>query len=598
MLRLTEEQIQIKLDQIDAYTEAKTASDGSLFDANANVTQKTAVSLDAEITKDIKIQVNRALIKREINEAFGSELADQYISDLESHLIYTHDETSLLPYCVSINMYPFLLKGMESLSESATASSKPEHLRSFCGSYVNLVQYVASNYAGAVATTEFLMYFDYFARKDFGDKYLETHSDIVAQELQGVIFLLNQDTAARGGQCIFSNIATFDKYFFEGIFGDFMFPDMTKPSWDSLEKLQEYWHVWFRKERTKKLLTFPVVTHCAIANEEESGWKDQDSADFIAKEMSLGGEFFIYTSPTADSLASCCRLRNEIGENDFSYSLGAGGVATGSKNVITLNVNRMYQTAVKLEDIVARIHKYQVAFNNHFAKWVDQGLLPVFTSGMISLEDQFSTIGVNGVLEGAEYLGYNISNNPEYTQFLCDFLGKIKALNKQATIEYGCKFNTEFVPAENLGVKNANWDKKDGLIVPRDCYNSYMYIVEDEMNILDKMDLHGGKILGNLDGGSALHWNLDEHLTVDQYGIILKALVIKGSNYFCVNVKKTCCNDCNRITAETSRTCPKCGSPNVDYATRVIGYLKKVKNFAKARRIEEGDRDYDETKVR
>lgn len=151
--------------------------------------------------------------------------------------------------------------------------------------------------------------------------------------------------------------------------------------------------------------------------------------------------------------------------------------------------------------------------------------------------------------------------------------------------------------AENLGVKNANWDRKDGLIVPRKCYNSYMYIVEDEMNIFDKMDLHGGDILNNLDGGSALHWNLDEHLTPDQYGVILQSLIVKGSNYFCVNVKKTCCNDCKSITAETSKTCPKCGSENVDYATRVIGYLKKIKNFAKARRVEEGERNYEETPV-
>lgn len=332
-------------------------------------------------------------------------------------------------------------------------------------------------------------------------------------------------------------------------------------------------------------------TYFKIRSIEEVNYSD----DIYCFEMENKDEPY-FTLPNG-IITHNCRLRNEVSDNQFSYSLGAGGVATGSKNVITINVNRMYQTGVNLEDIIDRVHKYQVAFNNHFKSDYEAGLLPVFNSGMISLEDQFLTIGVNGVVEGAEFLGYNIDNNQYYREFLSTFLGKIKELNKEATAKYGCKFNTEFVPAENLGVKNADWDRKDGLFVPRDCYNSYMYIVEENMNILDKMDIHGGEILNNLDGGSAIHWNLDEHLTEDQYGKILDALVIKGSNYFCVNVKKTCCNDCSSITAETSKTCPKCGSENVDYATRVIGYLKKVKNFAQARRTEEGDRFYDDIKV-
>lgn len=591
MVRLRKDQLAKKKDWVNKYKQAETAAEGSTLDANANVTQKTAVTLQAEMNKDINIQVNRALIQDIITERFSVELGEQYIKDLESHLIYTHDETSLLPYCVSLNMYPFLLDGMKSFG-SENASEAPTHLRSFCGSYVNLIQYVAANFAGAVATTEFLMYFDYFARKDFGDNYLGTHRDIIRQELQGVIYLLNQDTSARNGQSVFSNIATFDKYFFEGIFGEFMFPDMTAPNWETLKQLQQFWHEWFREERTKKLLTFPVVTHCAIANEEKTDWKDKDNANFIAKEMSEGGEFFIYTSDTADSLASCCRLKNEISDNDFSYSLGAGGVATGSKNVIAININRMTQTGVKLDDIVTRVHKYQVAFNIHFEDWVQHGLLPVYTSGMISLDKQFSTIGINGVVEAAEYLGYTISDNKEYKTYLKNILGTIKALNKKASIEYGCKINTEFCPAENLGKKNATWDKKDGLKVNREVYNSYMYLVEDDLPLIDKLTLHGGEILSNLDGGSAVHWNNDERLTKEQYRIILASLVKTGSNYFCENVKKTCCNTCQTITANTYKVCPECGSDNIDYATRVIGYLKRIKNFSNARQDEESTRTY------
>ncbi len=589
MIKLTDAQIEAKLEWMDNYVNAKNAATGSTLDANANVSMKNIATMDAEFSKDFKIQINREMIKRKIREEFGDDLAKQYIRDVQSHLIYVHDETSLSPYCVSINMYPFLTEGMMGIGGD---SGKPNHLTSFCGNFINLVFAIASQFAGAVATVEFLMYFDHFARKDYGDNYLETNYDLIMQQMQGVVYALNQPAAARGYQSVFWNISTFDEFFFDGMFSDFAFPDFSKPSWESLDKLQQEFHKWFRQERTKKLLTFPVVTHAAISNDEGTDWKDLESADFIADEMSKGGEFFIYTSKTADSLASCCRVRNEVDDNTFSYSLGAGGVATGSKNVITINMNRLTQEGHSLTELISRIHKYQVAFDKHFKEWQANGLLPVYDAGFISLDKQYLTIGLNGVVEAAEYLGYEISNNDEYKTWLTETLSTFKTMNKEAKEQYGLMFNTEVVPAENLGVKNAKWDRADGLIVPRDCYNSYFYIVEDNGNLIDNMILHGGEIVGSLDGGQAHHRNHDRRLKFPQYRSLLRSLVITGNNYFCENVPKTCCNECDTITADNLKCCPNCNSSNVDYAARVIGYLKRVRSYSHDRQIEHSDRAY------
>ena len=38
--------------------------------------------------------------------------------------------------------------------------------------------------------------------------------------------------------------------------------------------------------------------------------------------------------------------------------------------------------------------------------------------------------------------------------------------------------------------------------------------------------------------------------------------------------------------------CPKCGSKNIDYATRIIGYLKRISNFSEARQKEAAKRFY------
>lgn len=586
---------------INSYTASSNAATASKYDANANVTVKNIATLSSELNKYDRIMLNRHLMTEKITELFGEEHAIEYIRQLNDHEIYTHDETSIMPYCASINMYPFLFDGMTKLGGDSKA---PKNIDSFCGSFINLVFSLSAQFAGAIATVEFLMYFDYFARLEWGENYHKRYEETatlgrrsqtiekrIESYLQQVIYSVNQPAAARGYQSVFWNISIFDKYYFDSIFGDFKFPDGTPPNWDSLNMLQQKFLSWFNKERTRSLLTFPVVTAALLT--ENNDIKDEQYRDIISKELSEGQSLFIYMSESADSLASCCRLRSELTDNTFSYSLGAGGVSTGSINVITMNINRMIQKGLSIEEEVQKVHKYQVAYYSIIDSYYNNGLLPAYSAGFISLKKQFLTIGVNGLVEAAESKGISIVDSREYNDFVDGVLYPIFEQNKLAKIKYGHMFNTEFVPAENLGVKNAKWDKAEGLTVNRECYNSYFYVVEsDKTNPIDKFILHGKKYVKYLDGGSALHLNLDEHLDQAQYRQLLRVAAINKTNYWTVNVKNTVCNVCGYIDKSTLSSCPKCGSTDIDYATRVIGYLKRVKSFSSARQVEEHDRTY------
>lgn len=609
------------------YAKASNAATGSKYDSNANVTEKNIVTLNGELFKGDIIKVNRTILTDKIREMYGEDLAKEYIRQLESHELYKHDETSIMPYCVAITMYPFLLEGLQPIGG---LSAKPKNLDSFCGMFVNLVFAISSQFAGAVATGEFLMYFDYFARKEWGDDYwkyadancqlrftTDTNSEgadkpintakvtsmltiekVIEQKFQQIVYSINQPAAARNFQSVFWNISYFDKYYFEGLFGEFVFPDGTKPVWDSLNWLQKKFMSWFNEERTKCILTFPVETVALLTDGEDI--RDKEWADFTAEMYSKGHSFFTYTSDSADSLSSCCRLRNEVSDNQFSYSLGAGGIATGSKSVMTLNINRLVQDAVNkgydmidyLRSQVQKVHKFQTAYNELLKDYLKDGLLTVYTAGFINLKKQYLTVGVNGVIEAAEFLGIEVSDNDTYREFMQSILKTISDENRKAKTKE-LMFNTEFVPAENLGVKHANWDRKDGYFVPRDCYNSYFYAVEDtSLTIFDKFKLHGKEYVKYLDGGSALHMNLEEHLTKDQYRNLLKVAAVNGTNYFTFNIPNTICNDCGHIDKRYLHECPKCGSKNIDYATRIIGYLKRISNFSEARQKEASKRYY------
>ena len=603
------EKYQPYLDYIEEYANSKNAATGSRVDANANVENKNITTLTGELYKKDGIGINRLRMWKKIKELYGQEQADKYIEQLESHLIYRHDETNpLLPYCTSITMYPFLFSGLEKIGGGSGA---PHNLDSFCGEFVNLCFAIASQFAGAVSTPEFISYMDYFIRKDYGNDYY-LHTDkvvdlsarhrtidkVITDHFEQVAYSLNQPAAARNFQSIFWNIAYFDKPYFDGMFSEFVFPDGSSMQWESVSWLQKRFMKWLNAERTKKILTFPVETLNLLDDGKE--YVDKEWADFAAEMWAEGHSFFCYNSDSADSLSSCCRLKNGIAENVFSFTLGAGGISTGSKAVITTNINRLVQNAVRDGvDISERVReqaiknqKYLLAFNEILKDELKAGLLPIYNAGYISLEKQYLTQGINGFAEGAEFLGIDISPNEKYYEYGEMILRPIMEENRKAKTKE-VMFNTEFVPAENLGVKNAKWDKEDGYFVPRDCYNSYFYRVEDDgLSVLDKFMLHGDRLTKYLDGGSANHMNLSEHLSKAQYRQLLDVAAKVGCSYFTYNIPNTICNKCGHISKHYMDHCEECGSEDVDYITRVIGYAKRVSKYSEARQKEAAKRYY------
>lgn len=632
---------------IHDYMKASNAATGSKFDANANVENKNIVTMGNELHKYKNILDNRKMMYDRISKLYGKELADMYFQDICSHRLYKHDETATpgVPYCVAVTLYPFLLDGLTKLGGISTP---PTDLKSFCGEFINLVYSISSQFAGAVATPEYLMYMDYFIRKDYGDDYLTKLHDkveinrkgrnleqVIENCFQQVVHSMNMPAGNRGYQTVFWNVGYFDKQYFDGVFGDFRFPDGTAPKWETLNWLQKKFMKWFNQERSRYILTFPVETMAMLTDGKDI--VDQEYADFTSEMWAEGHSFFVYLSNSPDSLSSCCRLRNSLKDledkehnhNTHQFSMGTASVATGSKSVMTINLNRVIQDAVRgwskargaqisdgkqfdlksytddkesvyaavshaLTEITERVHKYQTAFNSLIKDFFEANMLPVYTAGFIHIRNQYLTVGVNGLTDAAEFLGLEIGDNSEYSDFVNMVLETINISNRKDKTK-DCMFNTEFVPGENLSVKNYGWDAADGYFVSQkhEMYSSYFFNPEDtSLSVLDKMKLHGEKYVKYLDGGSACHINISEHLSKEQYRQLLRVASQNGTNYFTFNVRNTVCNDCGYISKDTLYVCPKCGSKNLDYLTRIIGYLKRVSSFSEPRQREERVRAY------
>ena len=616
------------------------AATSSNTDPNANTAIKNVASLEAEVYKDENRLIQRQRMKDKLNELFP-ELAKQYEKDLNSHIIYTHDEASTpVPkfYCMAVSLYPLMSEGVGNI-DGVTPTS-PNDLESFSGQLTNLIFTLSSQCKGAVAVGSYFVALNYYTIMEFGDKWYDkldlcatspyikiqrTVRDRIYKAFSQFVWGINQPAGNRAYQSPFVNISYFDKTYFEAMFGEFYYPDGTKPEWKAIDILQRLFMKWFNKLRTKAIVAFPVETFAMVHNGKDI--IDKEYKDLCAEMYAEGHSFFTYISDSADSLASCCRLRNQVDKNTFSPTSGLTGIMTGSCNVITLNINRIIQDCFKniihpddynkleinacwknkygkenvkhyLENILDRVYKYHIAYKTILYDWEDAGMFTCCNAGYIHIKKLYSTIGINGLNEAAEFLGLKVNNNEEYIEFLQLILSTIKEQNAKYSINDKKRpflFNSEVVPAESLSSKNYNWDKKDGYEVPsnRNLYNSYFFLQNDNnISVLDKMYLHGNSTYQYTDGGSACHINLEEHLSKEQYLKLIDYAIREGTSYFTFNIPNSKCEDCGYITKHPIVECPKCHSKNISQYTRIIGYLRPVKLFSIDRQIEAGTRVY------
>lgn len=594
--------VERNLQFIDNFIKSDNTANATIDD-NSNVSTHNIAVMNTEIHKEDNKETNIRIWRDKIKELYGKKIAEQFIVDLNT-ICYAHDLSSQIgmPYCVAISLYPFLLNGIKDIGGLSAA---PKNIDSFCGLFVNLVFAIASQYKGAVATPGVLLCMDYFLRKEWGDDYYIKNDVIITsdhclrkmtiksqihQYFQQICYSLMQPSGSRGNQACFWNLSIFDKPFFDTMYGDFYFPDGTKPKWESLSWLQKDFMHWLNQERLKCILTFPVVSLCLIYQDHK--FLDEELYQFAAQEYSEGDSFFTYISDSADSLSSCCRLSSKISKPQFNFTNGQLSEMTGSKNVITLNLNRIIQDWYKsigciptvgnqqdslkfyLINILERVYKYQIAYNEILKYLHKNDLLTVYNAGFIDMKKQYLTIGINGLNQAAEYLGMKCNKNKNYEDF-CSFI--FSTIKEQNTLHKtdDCMFNTEFVPAESAAIKLYNRDKQDGYWVPNDTnlYASYIFKPNDpNISVLDKLYLHGNSVCGdNLDGGSAAHIGLDSHLSKEQYLKIIKYAAEVGCKYFTFNVPNSECDDCGYITKVPIKECPKCGSKNISYYDRVIG---------------------------
>lgn len=621
--------IRERMDFIDNYSEStENAAQSSETDTNANVTVKNIANLEGEVYKTTNRIIQRQRMKDILNKMFP-EVAKQYSRDLENHIIYTHDEASSpvpKPYCMANTLFPLMVDGVGNID--GVTPCAPNDIQSFSGQVTNLAFLLSSQIKGAVALGDYIIALNYYVIKEFGSEWYKktdiiinnsnqlktiTIKKAIEKGMKQFIYGVNQPAGNRSYNSPFTNLSFYDHTYFKSLFEDFYYPDGTQPQWEAIDVLQRIFLNLHRELRLIKPLTFPVTTIAMVHDNKDI--IDKEYKDLCAGEWSKGSSHFAYINNSPTSLASCCRVLNEISENTFSSTTGMTGIMTGSCNVITLNINRIVQNAYRkyklnsgnlnnyikneLISILERVYKYHIAYKSKLYELEEKHMFAPSNGGYIYLKKLYSTIGLIGYFEAAKFLKIDPSNNENYFNFLQLIFGTVKDQNKLHSIhdkKHPYLFNSEAVPGESLAVKLYKWDKQDGYEVPEEqnLYNCYFYNPWDNTSVLNKFILHGSKISKFCDGGQAAHINLNEHLSKEQYLKLIDFAIVNGTNYFTFNIPMSECQECKHIVNAPIHKCPICGSDKITYWTRIIGYLRPVTAWGNARNKEFSRREYNQ----
>lgn len=581
---------------IDGFIDSSNTANASI-DPSANVFQKDICSMESEMSKPHSKLLAFNKIFYEIKKARGLEKAQHWLENEWNGAFYLHDAASSTskPYCYAYDLTQLAEKGLYFIENFAGGA--PKHLTTFTDFVAEFTSYASNRSSGAVGLPDFLIWSYYFWKKDVENGYyVKSPLYYQQQEFQRVIFKLNQPYL-RKDQSAFTNMSLFDRPYLEAIFGGREFPDGTFVI-DEIEEIMEYQKSFMEvcsDIRSHNMMTFPVLTFSLLYQDNQ--FVDQEFAKWACKHNMKWNDSNFYCSDKVTSLSNCCRLLSDI-EDSYFNSIGGTALEVGSVKVNTINLARIaYESEGNIDDYLDILCERVIecldtldTVRHIITRNIEKGLLPNYTQGLISLENQYNTIGINGIYETLKFFNMTLEDefgNVSYTdagvEFAEDILGMINEVKSNYIAKKDYKGNIEQVPAERCA---AILKQKDMMLYPDEVidemplYGNQWIPLGVKSTLFEKISLSA--ILDKAcSGGSIAHLNLEAPLTdFNEAWRLLNYIASEGVTYFafCTRI-----NTCEHNHAFFGKTCSTCGGAVKTTWTRIVGFLTPISSYSKER---------------
>lgn len=594
-------------DFIDNFIDSETVADASV-DGSANVGQKDIVSLINEMPKPHQKLLAFNKIYYEINKEYDFKTANDWLrNEWDGHL-YMHDAntTSFVHYCFAYDLKDLAEKGLFFIDNFN--AEPPQHLETFVDFVKEFVSWTCNRSSGAVGLPNLVPYMYYFWKKDCKEGYFTVSPEKYAkQQIQRLIYALNQPFLRGGIQSAFTNTSVFDRPYLEALFGGAMFPDESFMI-DEIEEIIEFQKLYMEtmsEIRSKNMMTYPVSSISLL--KQNGQFVDEEFAKWACLHNMKWNDSNIFADSSVNSLSNCCRLKSNIEDLGYFNSIGGTALKVGSVKVNTINLARLAlenktekDYLVALRNIVELDLKALHCVRKIIKRNVDKGLLKNFSLGLVGFEHLYNTVGFIGIYETMKAFGYTKQDkfgNTYYTEDAERFGREIFKVMQLAIdnfkLDKDYMINKEAIPGESAAAKLM---KKDKLLYPD--------------RVIDDLPLYGNQFIplgikttlqervriaamfdGFCNGGSILHVNIDAPFNnFDQAWKMLNYITDQGVTYFAFNTK---IQACKKNHAFYGKVCPECGGEVETEYTRIVGFYVPVKTYSKERKAEFNLREWE-----
>ncbi len=586
--------------------ENKSVADNTI-DPNANVQIRNIATYQTESVKGIEKLNSLYLLWVNAKKLYGTREANTLIEKEINKEINIQDAVhAYKPYCWAFDTYDVLEKGLPFVTNYPSVPAK--HSDVFLQHVIQLLQYAAPQLVGATAIPNVLVIYSALLKYDSEDENYpipdyrvdeKMFNRYFEQRMQEFVFLLNQPL--RQVQSTFTNITIFDRPFLTSLCNMYLIKG-NNIDVDFAMKVQKDFLVIFNKMQEKQLATFPVLT-VQFKKNEKGEVEDEDLLDFISEINIPWGHINIFDDISLNALSSCCRLVNNVediikaAKDENMNLIGGSSIKVGSLGVTTINLVRVALMSNKDEDKFFEIlnknaedcYKINHCRRTIIQRKISEGEMPLYDLGFMSLKNQYSTLGLNGLNECLDFMGYDIKTE-EGKQFAIKVQTFLDDLCNRMIKKYEYRCNIEQIPAEGTASKLAEADK---ILYKQDKYviyaNQFIPLTE-ETDLLKRIELQA-EFEKYFSGGTILHINVGEKIKSKEVMKSLIRYVIKqGVKYFAVNYFFKKCKEGHMTYDNGQSVCEICNSEIVEKYTRVVGFMVPISSWSKQRKEEYKER--------
>lgn len=595
-------------DFIDGFIDTKTVADASI-DGNANVGQKDIVTMINEMPKPHQKLLAFNKIYYEINKKYGFKTANDWLkAEWDGHL-YMHDgnTTSFVHYCFAYDLKDLAEKGLFFI-ENFNAEP-PQHLDTFVDFVKEFVSWTCNRSSGAVGLPNLIPYMYYFWRKDIAENYFTRSPRLYAeQQIQRLIYALNQPFLRGGIQSAFTNTSVFDHEYLEALFGGSEFPDGTFMI-DEIEGIMDFQKIYLEtmsKIRSKNMMTFPVNSISLV--KKDGKFLDEDFARYACEHNMKWCDSNLFVDDSVTSLSNCCRLKSNIEDLGYFNSIGGTALKVGSVKVNTINLARLalehqtekeYLTA--LRELVELDLKALDCVRYIIQRNVEKNLLKNFSYNVVDFEHLYNTIGFIGIYETMKTFGYtkvdeigNVYYTPEAEAFGKKIFDVIHNVKDIFGLDKDYKINCEAIPGETAAAKLMKKDKfffGDKVVDDLPLYGNQFIPLGIKTTLVERIRI-ASLFDGFCNGGSILHINIDAPFkSFEEAWAMLNYVSDAGVTYFAFNTR---IQVCKHNHAFHGKVCPECGNPVDTEYTRIVGFYVPYKTYSKEREAEVKMREWED----